>query len=234
MTVSVIVPFTPGECADRDRAWDWVRARYLELHPTWELVQAGDAGLGEWCKAEAVAAAVECAAGDVLVVADADSFLAVEVLETAAGLVASDPNVWVCGHARVRRLTEWTTGRLLEHPVSIDPKWTSRKFLTRSMYPGPPGGGITVVSRSAWDRVPMDPRFVGWGGEDLAWGRALSTLVGPWRRLAGDLWPLWHPPAGRCQSPAPASVALAERYRRAVGDQVAMTELIEEVLLCRS
>ena len=45
--------------------------------------------------------------------------------------------------------------------------------------------------------IPLDPRFVGWGGEDLAWGYALTTLAGePWRSDE-PLYHLWHPTPAR-------------------------------------
>lgn len=89
---------------------------------------------------------------------------------------------------------------------------------------------MTVLPRALYERVPLDPRFAGWGQEDGSWADALTALAGPpWR---GDhpkqplhpMWHLWHPPqertfpAGRSASRAIGSaegLALRQRYRAA-------------------
>jgi hypothetical protein len=65
--------------------------------------------------------------------------------------------------------------------------------------------------------VPLDARFTGWGQEDMAWGWALTRVLGaPWHGLA-PLLHLWHPPQERSTRVvgSSAGMRLWERYRRA-------------------
>lgn len=182
MNVSVVVPFTPGVCEWRDANWAHLRPRWEALR--YEVVEGTCDG--PWRKSLAVADAIGRASGEILVVADADVWCdhtpdAVDRLAPRSRAMVAVP------HGRVRRLTASATdvaratGRLageLEEPP----------------YRGRYGGGITVIRRSVWDEVPLDPRFVGWGQEDDAWGIALhwhyrSRAV----RHGAPLWHLWHP-----------------------------------------
>lgn len=227
MTVSVLVPFG-SSCEWRIRAWGWVRDRYRRLHPDWEVVVGGCDD--EWSKGGAVEAAYQRANGDALVLADADSFIDAAVLVESVELLAD--HQWVVPHTRVRRLTRKATRAVLDgakpHPHQ----------LARSAYVGVVGGGITVLRRSAYETVGgIDPRFEGWGGEDISFGWALETLVGEPRRLDGDLYHLWHPHAAPRRRGTPASEALAGAYRDARGDLAAMGALVareEGCLPCRT
>lgn len=72
----------------------------------------------------------------------------------------------------------------------------------------------------------VDRRFEGWGGEDLAFGWALETLVGPAHRLDGILVHLWHPhPAPDLRGSA-ESEELVARYAAARGVRRRMTAVI--------
>jgi len=188
-------------------ALEHVLGRYSESHPSWQVV-IGRHRVGPWVKARAVADAVSRAAGEVLVVADADVWcddiaLAVDVVTEGAS--------WAIPHDQVWRLDPPSTGAVLVGgPLGAS-------GTEQSPYPGRLGGGITVIERMVWDRVPLDARFAGWGQEDEAWGIALWHLVGvPWRGSA-PLWHLWHPPQERMdrRTGSPHGRALFTRYRRA-------------------
>lgn len=124
----------------------------------------------------------------VLVLHDADSF--------TVGLAAAVEHVaehggWAVPHGRVHRLSEAATSALLD-----DRQFSMQDCVTRP-YRGLAGGGIVVVRRADLLRVPFDPRFRGWGGEDSSFGHAANLLLGaPWRGDA-PLVHLWHPPAER-------------------------------------
>ena len=221
MGVAVIVPRTPGQPA-RDAAWSWVRARYLERHPDYELVEAH--GPAEpWVKANLVNPAVAATTADIVVVADADCWT--DHLELAVAAVERG-YPWAIPHRRVHRLTEAATelvlagGRLDRHLELDEPP-----------YVGCPAGGIFAARRDVLLDVPLDPRFVGWGGEDRSHGWALRILYGgPWRH-DGPLWHLWHPPQPR-QSRNVGTAAnheLRARYESVRRDAAAMRRLLEEV-----
>lgn len=206
----MLVPYRPGG-PERDRALRWMLRRYASAHPSWEVVVASDELDGGWSKGLAVARATCRAAGDILVVSDGDVWcddLGPAVAAVTAGVA------WAMPHDPVRRLDQEATIRVL---AGADPDWDMA--LERPQYHGVRGGGLVVVPRAAMAEAPMDPRFRGWGGEDIAWGDALRAVVGqPWRGQGqAVLWHLWHPPETR-MSPYVGSLESKElglRYRRA-------------------
>lgn len=190
MTVSVVVPYR-ADCYFRERALRWVLSCWAERHPEFEVVLGQD-GSGAWRKAVAVRDALAKANGDVLVVADADVW-SDSVADAVA--VVEDGTAWALPHRCVRRLTVHATDLVIDGASPIDAE--RRRGLIQSAYAGVPGGGMVVLERATYEACPLDERFIGWGGEDEAWGWALSTLFGAPRRMNGMLWHLWHPPAPR-------------------------------------
>lgn len=176
----------------------------------------------EWSKGAAVNPVANQTTGDVLVLADADSFVAPEHLDRAIGQAGI--RGWAMPHSVVKRLDRESSDRLIRG-------MPGRQRLERSAYPALPGGGILVVTREAWDMVGgFDPRFRGWGGEDHCIGLALRCLTGneinP-RRIC-PLIHLWHPEAPNCRRPSDNNRWLDKRYRDARRNPDLMRELVEE------
>lgn len=235
--VAVVVPFTPGACADRDRAWEYVRARLEHFHP-WPIIVG--ATEGRWSKGRAVENALALTGADVIVMHDADSFVSPDALEAAVAAVA--PGVWAMPHQLVHRLNEASTAKLYHEGLAGD-LTVGRHARLRYAYPGTPGGGIVALTRADYERCPIDPRFEGWGGEDDAWGRALCTLIGgeirnngphgaiPPHRGTADLWHLYHPlaPTHRHRDGVlPETNALVARYKEATGSPRLMAALVAD------
>lgn len=218
MTVSVLVPWNPTP--DREPVWSWLRPRWVALG--YEVVE-GRAPEGPWCKAAAVADALDRSAGDVLVLADADVWC-----DDVAWAVqeVQDGAPWAMPHWEVCRLDRASTDAVL---VGAAPLGRGLTY-DRRPYVGRRGGGMTVLQREAYERVPMDPRFLGWGREDDAHALALRCLLGGERRGFADLWHLWHEPQPRpaLGKGSPESEALNARYVAAKRDPVAMRSLLDE------
>jgi len=210
VTVSVLVPYRADGGA-RDRAWAWIRRWWNAEHPGWQLVE-GRCDDGPWRKAVAVDDALARADGDVLVVADADVFVAGAADAVAA--VRAGSAGWAVPHHRVHRLSEPATAAVL-----AGEPWprAARAGYARPPYKGVAGGGIAVLPRSTYERVPIDARFEAWGSEDLAWGAALDTVAGRHLRGSAPLVHLWHPPAPRLNAHvgSAASHALLVRWQYA-------------------
>lgn len=217
--VSVLVPAR----LDRQRRdlWDFLRPRWEALG--YEVVEGSC--FGPWRKADAVADALSHASSQILVVADADVWcdgVPAAVAKVKAGAA------WAIPHYLVRRLTLPATLEVLASGA-----WPTRRTTTtyaQPPYPGRPGGGIVVLSRESYERVPLDRRFSGWGQEDESWALALGTLLGKsWRGLA-DLWHLWHDPAPRQSRTAgnQAGVNLHRRYVTAHRQPKKMAALVAE------
>lgn len=179
-SVEVVVPWQ-GSCSHRERAWDWCKRRY-----DWPTTFGF--GATPWCKAQAVMPAIELSDAEVVVVADADVWT--DGLAAAIAAVV-DGAPFAVPHTMVNRLTEAGTAAL----IAGEP-W-QRQEVVEPPNVGRIGGGFVVARREDLLRVPMDPRFVGWGQEDTSWGVALRHLLGePWRG-SHDLVHLWHPPQER-------------------------------------
>lgn len=182
-----------------------------------------------WSKGAAVHNGVRTTGTDGLVIHDADALVAPGALRTAARAVAAGAP-WAMPHTAVWRLSRRGTARYLAAYRAggtmprVDPLW-----LERRPHVAPAGGGVVVLTRAAYDLVGgIDPRFHGWGGEDISFARALNTLVG--QGLHGDapLIHLWHTPDptrvhGRGPPP---NERLAGKYLDASGDYEAMRELV--------
>lgn len=214
MAIEVVIPWLAGS-PQRKAALEWVCRRY-----EWP-VTLGPGGR-PWVKADAVMPAVERSAADIVVVADADCWCdgtaaAVEAVEAGAR--------WAVPHGKVHRLTEVATAAVLG---GLDPEGLPTEQRPYLAYIG---GGIVVARREVLLDVPLDPRFIGWGSEDSAWGCALTALAGrPWRGFE-PLYHLWHPPQDRLTRVigSEESEALRARYLAAARMPKKMRPLIEEI-----
>lgn len=219
---TVLVPWRGG-CEHRERAWAYLEEAWW---PQPYSLQVCEPPPGPWCKAAALMPAV-AEVGDIVILADADCWT--EGIDAAVEAVATGAADWAMPHLKVHRLTEQGTAAVL---AGADPMVQDCE---RPAYEGMPGGGIVVVRRDVLLEVPLDPRFLGWGREDVSWREAMTTLVGkPWQGKA-RLFHLWHPPqpeqsARRLESRNPASEALFSRYLAARRKPDQMRALIAEAV----
>lgn len=226
-SVSVLMPWACG-CRWREKAQQWVLARYAEHHPDWEVV-IGHSSAEGFSRTQAILDAASRATGDVLVVTDADAWC-----DPGAAIGAAQRSGWSIPHRFVHRLSPDSTLRVVDDgedwrglPLSRDNAQDHRPYL------GNECATLVVLTRDAFDAAPPDPRFVGWGQEDDAWALALRSLVGPPERLRGDLVHLWHPPQQRKSRivGSGANLALLRRYQQA-GRRGEMAALVEEARSC--
>lgn len=218
---SVLMPFDGQGDEWRTKAYQWTRRWYARHFPDWKIVVGTCAG--EWSKGAALHLAYQRASSGPLVLADADSVLyQPAALQEAVTAVREERASWVQPHFKVYRLNEKETARLHAGADNI------RLGLTcRQPYGGLPGGGITVLSRDAWETVRgVDPRFHGWGGEDICFGYALETLVGPALRLEADLVHLWHPHPAPDLRGSLESEALVAEYKAAARIPILMRAVV--------
>lgn len=198
--MDVVIPWRAG-CPHRRAALGWVTARHEDVGRT---VHVGWMS-GDWCKARAVQNGMP--RSGVVVVSDADVWC--DGLDQAIQAV-EDGAPWAVPHTSVKRLDEASTAAVLDGgPLG--------GTLDQKRYLGKAGGGIVVTTVDVWRSIPMDPRFVGWGQEDLSWAVALERLAGPMWRGDADLWHLWHPPQDRASRHhgTAGGVQLYRRYCKA-------------------
>lgn len=112
-------------------------------------------------------------AGEVIVMADADSLVEIGQLRTAVAEARAADGI-VVPFSEYLRLDEG--GRQVER-------------VENSV------GGVVVYSRRTWEEAGgYDERFGRWGGDDAAFALAAELLVAPMRRLLGTCWHFWHEP----------------------------------------
>lgn len=228
---ALLVPFRFGDDPARDRAWRYVRDYYRCVHPRFEVYVGTCAQREPWSKGAAVAQAFKRSREEVVIVADADVVVPAGRLVECVEAVHYGDVPWAQPHARVYRLSATMSAVTMRGPLPMI-KELSADRLERRMHVGPRGGGIVVCSRDAFEAVRgIDPRFIGWGGEDISFARALDTLCGPGLHLDAAMWHLWHPRAERRHRnrASEANEALANRYLDAEGDAIAMARLVGEI-----
>lgn len=192
--ISILVPFRP-EKGDRDRkkAWKWVEQWWKDNVPDVEICVAEDDGTEPFSKTQAVNMAYAKATGDVFVVADADSFMEPKALANAIR-VARQTGRLVVPWKRVLRLSEKDSkAQLRRHKNLIEMTDEVVERCFESPIPET-AGTLFVIRRDAFERVQgMDPRFRGWGHEDVAFARACHTILGPTMYGSDDVISLYHP-----------------------------------------
>lgn len=229
--VRVLIPWRDAGCDWRRDALAVVDDHWrMTAPPAWSITIAVHPDDGPWSKGRALAGylAGQPPAG-VTVVADADVIPWGQGVERTVDAVAGELHAWGIPHTALHRLTPDATRRLTD--IGLAPGESPTRLPTcERPYTGVEGGGIVVVRNEVLERVPLDPRFEGWGGEDQAWALALRAIAGrPWRDT-DPLIHLWHPPQPRRSRKRGSreSQALYRRYVTNRRDPEAMRALLDE------
>jgi hypothetical protein len=140
---------------------------------------------GPWSRGAAInAGARQAGDWDVMVIADADTVpevepvrKAVEMVRETNGAIRPHDTLWMMNPVETIKFVAGGPGNVTRRPKSLINL----------------GGGLLVVSRTAWERVGgYDETFVGWGHEDTHLNTRL-LLEAYWDRIPGMAWHLWHP-----------------------------------------
>lgn len=238
MTVWVVIPWAEGSCGYRIQALEYVTNWWTTNHPDWPVrVGAWPRDRGPWRKGCAIrAAGLQAASDDVVIVADADVIPA--EIDTSVARVMAGPARWAMPFRIVYRLTEDGTWIATNGGIDLkNPLPRNMSGVAEETYVGTAGGGLVVLRGDVFNTIPIDPRFAGYGQEDLSWGFALGRLAGAPIRATSHLWHLWHPPQPRMRIGktvsrgvgSEASLQLARRYRQAA-TPATMRALLDETL----
>lgn len=241
MRVSILVPHRPepGATGKQRRAnWAWIQRRWQAHFPEAQIVVATDGRrTGAFSKSQAVNRAYAKSTGDMLVIADSDSWC--DMPQLVAGLhYAAKLGVLVVPWTTAHRLAEADTAQIRDSdpsaPHPITPEIVSRADDYR---PSPSTAAmILCITRESFERIGgFDPRFIGWGAEDVAFGLACDTLLGRKHIMPGVAYALHHDRPrdenGRRiwhADPGTHNVDLADRYWSARGNRPAMLALCAE------
>jgi Glycosyl transferase family 2/N-terminal domain of galactosyltransferase len=251
--ISLLVPFrSDGDV--RLATWKWLR-EYWEHELPGAQICVGTSFAVPFCKTSAVNQAAAQASGDVFVILDADCYMPGHVIEECAKRIraARDDGrkLWFIPYRRFYRLTQDASRRLLASnpdsplqfpdpppPDDIIPE--SKKSISHGHWFA---ALIQIMPREAFAAAGgMDSRFRGWGGEDIAFMRAVDTMYAKHKTADNGTFHVWHPvlAAGEPhlrmwagQAGPRANDWLSERYASAFGDRALMAQVIASALNAR-
>lgn len=225
--VSVLVPYRPDD-GYRDQAWQHV------VRPAWEalgvelIVKNPGPGMSpaEFNHPKAINAAARNATREVLIVADADTYWGPEDLPSRLVASLESGAQWAMPR-RYAQLTVTQSRSIVRggRAQPLDRLHTGAGWVGDSVSWA---GLVCVRADDFWRVGGYDERWEFWGADDMAFGLAMDTLVGPHERVEGTCLHLWHP------TPLEHNYGhkrhrfqhnLGELYKRAAGDPVAMRQV---------
>jgi predicted glycosyltransferase involved in capsule biosynthesis len=213
--ISMLVPLS-GLDGSRLQAWHWLRRYWKDQIPGCEIVIGRDkrSQPSPWwnplhrkqepfSKTVAFNNAFKKSRGDIIVLLDADAYLPAKVITHCADRIRSarkaGVRLWFIPYSYLFRLTPQATEILIrsdphlpyaftQPPPDVDIESThgsdhGHKF----------GAMAQIMGREAFDHLGgTDPKFRGWGGEDIAFMMALDTLWVMHTKTPNDILHLWH------------------------------------------
>lgn len=216
--ISLLVPYLSQGDLSRDKVWNWLYEFWKENLPDCEIILGEDKeGRKKWyrrkiipfSKTSAVNNAFRRSHGDIIVILDADAYFHPAIVVHCAERLRAAREVgirtWFVPYQHLYRLTQEATKLVLES-LPRNPLWFSSPP-PPSDVEGQEGSGdggpslhgrhygamCQIMPREAFEAAGhMDSGFRGWGGEDVAFLRALDTLWGKHKNTPNDILHLWH------------------------------------------
>jgi len=185
--ISLLIPFQTDD-PQRRRVFKWLLKYWQSELPDAEIIIGHSRSNRPFSKTEALNNAADKATGSVLVILDADAYLDGAIIDRCADRILEelDNHLWYVPYRKLWRLTEEITEEIIESDPTdplrlpdpppledIDGDWQLHSYGHRY------GAMIMIFPREALDILGcFDERFRGWGGEDVAFLRAMDTLWG--------------------------------------------------------
>lgn len=232
MNISLLVPFRANGPRDtRVKNWAWIQKKWEKILPEAELCVGTDDGGHPFSKSVAVNDAYHKSSGDMLVIADADSWVEREQVLTGIERAERREHLVVPWFTAYRLTQADSLSIMDEEPSGENPVTKTMKENSAGTGPSPASGAmVIIIQRVSFERVGgWDPRFRGWGSEDVSFANACWTLLGRNEYTIGEAYALHHPAptnkdgmrvwkndAGALNTP------LYERYRKATGHPTLM------------
>lgn len=196
--ISILIPWRSDRTTERERNFEWCRARWRAALPKAEICIA-DSGAPRFNRSASRNTTFAISHGSVLVIADADtSFVDPGHVRAAVRQVASGQRRWCLPFTEYYVTTHESAAHICDLPpdtdltanegILVDIEQHSEARIDTGL------SGIVVVHRSAYEAVNgYDEGFEGWGWEDTFFARSLSRRWGPLLRIPGAVFHLWHP-----------------------------------------
>ncbi len=227
--VSLLIPYR-ADHGPRDVIWKHVARRLMAAtaHIDPELIMwgDGDARPDLFSHATAINECARRARSDVYAICDADTtFLNPGAFLQAIADCRADGR-WRLSARYYYLSEEATRSRLQQGDIARKPKTAEIEWEGLSW------SGIVIVPAEAfWKIGGADERYIGWGGDDVAFGTALDALYGEHVRYPDPVVHLWHPRGDQEKGWHEHSVAhreLTERYGAAAGDASAIAAIVAD------
>ena len=189
MQTSILIPFRDDDHS-RMRTFTWIERRWQHLMPEAEICIGTDTGT-PFSKTAAVNDAYTRSTGDTLIVCDADSWISNPA--TAVAHAFRTGHLVVPWNDVLRATAEDSADILNQWPENFHIPSGARR---RALPPPKPltAGMCFVIRRDAFEFVcGMDPRFRGYGHEDVAFRRACDVLLRTTLYMGGTVFSLYHP-----------------------------------------
>ena len=200
--ISLLVPFRDDH-EGRGVIWDWLQRFWTAFLPGAEIVMGTDDGV-PFSKTCAINDAFQRCHGDIIVLLDADCYIEPSVILRCAHHIRNlrdefQEPLWFIPYRRLYRLTPDATVRLIASdpanpvviptpPSAVDVGSTKNSAVGHWF-----GALIQIMPREAFEAVGgMDPRFRGWGSEDVCFVRVLDTMFCGHRSTNNQVFTLWH------------------------------------------
>jgi hypothetical protein len=246
--ISLLVPFSTLD-PQRQMTWDWLKDYYNVWLPGAEII-VGENTQVPFCKTKAFNQAYWRSTGDIIVLLDADCYIDTDIILNCAAEIraekAAGNKLWYIPYREFYRLTEAASNSVLSSfttkPLTF-PKPPPRDVLMTDKGSSSAhwwGALIQIMPSEAFETAGgMDERFSGWGGEDVAFMRAVDTLYAKHKTWNDQVIHLWHsatvnPTDDHLRMWEGQSAAhrkndeLVGRYYAAFGDRTRMRRLVSE------
>lgn len=233
--LSIIMAYRP-DGGIRDQHMSWTLEHFRKMFPDAEIIiekdTSKDRGWDTFNKSKLLNRGVARSRGKVLFITDIDMVFiknkilgAVEKADQYSIIFPYDDIFYLGGPVTHQILNARNDARFPRPKVNLSAVPHKKRSDRQA-------NGSYVLTRENYDKAGgHDERFVGWGSEDSAFIKAVTTMIElPFLRMSGPALHLWHPTKKDRFEKRDASIKseLMTKYFRALDDKEMMAELIRE------
>jgi hypothetical protein len=188
---SILIPLSETLDPIRENNFKYILNQYKKSLPYADIVIGKDNSKNKFfCKARAVNNAASKAENDIFVIVDID--IIVDINSIIDSIELLNKYSFVIPFDKVYALSPEITRTIIKNNLNFQE--VHNLNTSNKLYAKPPiWGGIQIVSKKYFNNVNgYDERFVGWGGEDTSFLKAIQCFHGEGLFYKGTAYHLWH------------------------------------------